>query len=229
VPVLTLACERGDPATVAVLLQAGGDVWAVDEHVRIPRPLPLDGPATFRVEDSAWVRASGVGYTPRSTASHPASKCPRLVRRHTPYSDEQVANRTFSTGDRNWPLDGGQIPNPNVVRVAPGMGYHRVERNRRASRNGPVSDLPPEIPHVSDSRPFASLYTFRLLLKCAAAVRRVGRPCTRVRGRWRSRGGTAMKKLRIAILGFGTARQKRVLERWTNPKPLQPIWDRAAI
>jgi hypothetical protein len=30
-------------------------------------------------------------------------------------------------------------------------------------------------------------------------------------------------------LRFGTARQKRVLERWTNPKPLQPIWDRAAI
>jgi hypothetical protein len=28
---------------------------------------------------------------------------------------------------------------------------------------------------------------------------------------------------------FGTARQKRVLERWTNPQPLQPIWGRAAI
>jgi hypothetical protein len=42
--------------------------------------------------------------------------------------------------------------------------------------------------------------------------------------------GTAMKKkLRIVRLGFGTARQKRVLECWTNPKPLQPIWDRAAI
>ena len=26
-----------------------------------------------------------------------------------------------------------------------------------------------------------------------------------------------------------TARQKMVLERWTNPKPLQSIWDRAAI
>jgi hypothetical protein len=33
----------------------------------------------------------------------------------------------------------------------------------------------------------------------------------------------AMNKLRIVILGFGTARQKRVLERSTNPKPLQPI------
>jgi len=40
---------------------------------------------------------------------------------------------------------------------------------------------------------------------------------------------TAMEKLRIVRLGCGTARQKRVLERWTNPNPLQPIWDRAAI
>jgi hypothetical protein len=40
---------------------------------------------------------------------------------------------------------------------------------------------------------------------------------------------TATKKSRIVTLGFGTARQKRVLERWTKPKPLQPIWDRAAI
>jgi hypothetical protein len=40
---------------------------------------------------------------------------------------------------------------------------------------------------------------------------------------------TATKKWRIVILRFGTAPQKMVLERWTNPKPLQPIWDRAAI
>jgi hypothetical protein len=43
------------------------------------------------------------------------------------------------------------------------------------------------------------------------------------------RRDTATEKLRIVRLGFGTARQKRVLERWTNPKPLQPIWNRAAI
>jgi hypothetical protein len=47
-------------------------------------------------------------------------------------------------------LNDGRITNPNVVRVArsaaTGTGYHRVEGNRRASRNGPVSDLPPEIP-----------------------------------------------------------------------------------
>ena len=44
-----------------------------------------------------------------------------------------------------------------------------------------------------------------------------------------SAGHTAMKKLRIVRLGFCTARQKLVLERWTNLKPLQHICDRAAI
>ena len=59
-------------------------------------------------------------------------------------------------------MNDGQIPNPNVVRTAPGTRYHRVEGNRRASRNGRVSDLPPETPHVYyvsfyDSLTFASL------------------------------------------------------------------------
>jgi hypothetical protein len=54
------------------------------------------------------------------------------------------------------------------------------------------------------------------------------RHCERTRG---NPSCTAMKKLRIVRLGFGTARQKRFLDHewWTNPKPLQPIWDRAAI
>jgi hypothetical protein len=46
-------------------------------------------------------------------------------------------------------LNDGQIPNPNDVSVVSGTGYHRVEGNRRALRNGPVSDLPPEIPTFS--------------------------------------------------------------------------------
>jgi hypothetical protein len=46
-------------------------------------------------------------------------------------------------------LNDGQIPNPNVVRVAPGTDYHRVEGSRRASRNGHVSDPPPEIAIVT--------------------------------------------------------------------------------
>jgi hypothetical protein len=49
-------------------------------------------------------------------------------------------------------LNEGRIPNPNGVRVAPGTGYHRVEGNRRASRNGRVSDLPPETPNVTTIR-----------------------------------------------------------------------------
>jgi hypothetical protein len=31
----------------------------------------------------------------------------------------------LARGDREWPLNDGQTPNPNVVRVAPGTGYHR--------------------------------------------------------------------------------------------------------
>jgi hypothetical protein len=46
-------------------------------------------------------------------------------------------------------LNEGQIPNVRVLRVALGTGYNRGEENRRASRNGRVSDLPPETPHVT--------------------------------------------------------------------------------
>jgi hypothetical protein len=38
-----------------------------------------------------------------------------------------------------------------------------------------------------------------------------------------------MKKLRIVILRFGTARQKLVLEWWTNPKPLGTKLDSGTI
>jgi hypothetical protein len=55
----------------------------------------------------------------------------------------------LARGDREWPLNEGQIPHFRVVRVALGMGYNRVEGNRRASRNGLVSELPPEIPKVT--------------------------------------------------------------------------------
>jgi hypothetical protein len=48
-------------------------------------------------------------------------------------------------------LNDGRIPNTRVARVAPGTGYNRVEGNRRASRNGRVSDLPPEIPNATIS------------------------------------------------------------------------------
>jgi hypothetical protein len=48
--------------------------------------------------------------------------------------------------DREWSLNEGRIPNVRGVRVSPGTVYRRGEGNRRASCNGPVSDLPPEIP-----------------------------------------------------------------------------------
>jgi hypothetical protein len=50
----------------------------------------------------------------------------------------------LARGGRKWSLHGGQIPNARVVREHVSTGYSRVEGNRRASRNGCVSDLPPE-------------------------------------------------------------------------------------
>ena len=46
-------------------------------------------------------------------------------------------------------MNDGQIPNFRVERVPVSTGYNRVEGNRQASRNGRVSDLPPEIPNVT--------------------------------------------------------------------------------
>jgi hypothetical protein len=73
---------------------------------------------------------------------------PQLGRRvRTPIKKLRIVTLRLGTArQRMDPLNDGHIPNPNVVRVAFGTGYHRVEGNRRASRNGPVSDLPPEIP-----------------------------------------------------------------------------------
>jgi hypothetical protein len=56
----------------------------------------------------------------------------------------RIVTPRLARGDRKWPLKDGQIPNFRGVRVALVTGYHRVEVNRRASRNGRVSDLPPE-------------------------------------------------------------------------------------
>jgi hypothetical protein len=48
----------------------------------------------------------------------------------------RIVTLAIGTARQNLSLNDGQIPNPNVVRVALGTGYHRVELNRRASRNG---------------------------------------------------------------------------------------------
>jgi hypothetical protein len=75
-------------------------------------------------------------------------------------------------------------------------------------------------------------HTATHLQASAAASRRASRPqsprggqvCVHPR-----EGCTAMEKVAIVILRFGTARQKLVLGWWTNPKPLGTIVDRAAI
>jgi hypothetical protein len=69
---------------------------------------------------------------------HPQSNQGRLLQRCT------RCESGLARGDREWPLNDGQTPNPNVVCVALGTRYSRVEGNRRASRNGRVSDPHPE-------------------------------------------------------------------------------------
>jgi hypothetical protein len=69
---------------------------------------------------------------------HPASATDRgacLTAVHT----LRIVTLGFGTRrDREWSLNDGQIPNPNVARVPLVRGYHRVEGNQRASRNGPT-------------------------------------------------------------------------------------------
>jgi hypothetical protein len=89
--------------------------------------------------------------------------------------DPQVANRNarvWPRGDREWPLNDRQIPNFLRVRVALGTGYNPAQGNRRARRNGRVSDLPAETPPV----------TIRNLLIAARAGRS---PPTHTRARGR--------------------------------------------
>jgi hypothetical protein len=65
---------------------------------------------------------------------------------------EKVANRNarvWHGRDRKWPLREGQIPNFRLVRVA-----LCVRATTLASRNGPVIDLPPEIPNVTIGNSF---------------------------------------------------------------------------
>jgi hypothetical protein len=77
--------------------------------------------------------------------------------RQTPFETVMQKLGGLARRDRKWSLNDGQIANPNASRVALGTGYHRVKGNRRASRNGPVSDLHPK-PLKSRFATFASLY-----------------------------------------------------------------------
>jgi hypothetical protein len=92
--------------------------------------------------------------------------------------------------DRKRPLNDGQIPNPNVLRVAPCMGNNREEGNRRASRNGRVGHLPPETPKRHDSQLLrhCTLLSPPLLRpgRCGPGRRSAGAGAGEVRGLWRA-------------------------------------------
>ena len=69
---------------------------------------------------------------PRGLTMKRSVRRTRTVQPHDTAMQQRLARR-----DREWSLNDGQTPNPDVVRVALGTGYHRVEGNRRASRFGP--------------------------------------------------------------------------------------------
>jgi hypothetical protein len=60
----------------------------------------------------------------------------------------RIVTVAFGTGRQRMALErGAQLPNFHGVRVALDTGYHRVEGNRQASRNGRVSLSPTRNPH----------------------------------------------------------------------------------
>jgi hypothetical protein len=95
--------------------------------------------------DSALQRAAVLLEKP-SPQYAPARVCTLgALTRASAHSDENVANRkggVWARGDRNRSLNDGRIPNVRVVRAHASTGYNPVEANRRASRNGLVSEIP---------------------------------------------------------------------------------------
>jgi hypothetical protein len=87
----------------------------------------------------------------RANAAEHADVAAQLLRpRHTAMQKwRNVTLRFLARGDRKCSLDDGQIPNSRGVSAHVSTGYNTGEANRRASRNGRVSDLPPEIPTVT--------------------------------------------------------------------------------
>ena len=61
----------------------------------------------------------------------------------------RIVTQRFGTRRQRKVLDDGQIPHFRAVRVHSSTGYNRSEANWWASRNGLVSDLPPEILNVA--------------------------------------------------------------------------------
>ena len=88
-----------------------------------------------------------VGVWDQDVSERMAAVYPQLYQQ-VRYSDGTVANRyarVWHGATENGSLNDGQIPQKWFVLVHASTGYNRVAGNRRASRNGRVSDHPPEI------------------------------------------------------------------------------------
>jgi hypothetical protein len=112
-------------------------------------------------ERERWRPGPGLGRTQRRVLARPADSS--ITWRESParYRGGKVANRwpRFGTGRRKTVLERWT----NGVRVHVSTRYNRAEGNRWASRNGRVSSLLTEIPHVTIRCTFSSLYAWRWL------------------------------------------------------------------
>jgi hypothetical protein len=111
--------------------------------VRVPLPPPTTRAAEGLLRSlhggtlahaGRWGVRSERGAECRRLRAAPAHTRRRLAcesRCHT--ANAKAANRNSRVwhGATEWPLNDGQIPNPDAVRVSSGTGYHRVEGNRR--------------------------------------------------------------------------------------------------
>jgi hypothetical protein len=108
-----------------------------------PAPPPFHSPVKRGAFSRQSSRSSRLPLTLRSKLTSRRSGW------HTAMKQLRIVTLRFGRQNRKWPLNDRQIPNVRVVRVHASTGYNRAEGNRRASRNGRVSDLPPEIPNVT--------------------------------------------------------------------------------
>jgi hypothetical protein len=113
-------------------------------------PLSCAAPAPWL----SCVRCLECGSPPRCPPA-PDRGCARMPPGSTAMQKLRIVTLRLGAGRQKMALQRWTNPKHSVVRVALGTGYNRVQGNRRASRNGHVGDLPPEIPSVRFA-PFSS-------------------------------------------------------------------------
>jgi hypothetical protein len=235
-------------ATWTIVLAAAwcvGPCWstplrATSATARVPSMRPYQLPVHRQTcSDVAWFEGNSACYQHSialfrcvyvRVAPHPSplpDRSPPPGLRNTQALAATLAEHPDPLADYDYRGDAGALGFPNA-------GASDVDNSPPHPRAVPPrapSQRPASAPAVRSSLPPIQRCG-RVLFGCEGFVPPRApsqRPASAPAVTLQSPSHTATKKWRIVILRFGTAPQKMVLERWTNPKPLQPIWDRAAI